>query len=88
MEELIDLIQFTNIYIILLGYMMAVVSMIFFTVWVIRNVVSLFKGISGSKHPVSPKDDEFGSLPKCSCNDVTQCDTWCRAKARFTRDHQ
>ena len=32
--------------------------------------------------------DEIEDLPKCRCNDVNQCDTWCRAKAKFTRDHQ
>lgn len=24
------------------------------------------------------------NLPPCSCGDVNQCETWCRAKARFT----
>lgn len=23
------------------------------------------------------------NLPPCRCKDVNQCDTWCRAKARF-----
>lgn len=23
------------------------------------------------------------NLPPCKCKDVNQCDTWCRAKARF-----
>jgi len=24
------------------------------------------------------------NLPPCTCKDVNQCETWCRAKARFT----
>jgi len=25
-------------------------------------------------------------LPKCTCGDVNQCDTWCKAKQLFTED--
>ena len=27
------------------------------------------------------------ALPKCKCDDVNQCDTWCQAKANFSKYH-
>lgn len=34
-----------------------------------------------------PFDEITDRYPKCSCRDCTQCDLWCAAKERFTRDH-
>lgn len=32
-----------------------------------------------------PKDADIDRLPRCTCNDVDQCETWCRAKALFKK---
>lgn len=33
-------------------------------------------------------DARAKQLPKCSCKDPNQCDTWCQAKERFTQDQE
>lgn len=106
MDTLIKLIEFTNIYIIVIGYAVVISStlycVLYFLVWIAEQCrrhgtcliyVSEYIYYRRFFNPWFEKNigkevDEIKDLPKCRCSDVNQCDTWCRAKARFTRDHQ
>jgi len=37
------------------------------------------------KGNLNPTDPEIEALPRCSCFDVNDCDTQCRAKALFAK---
>lgn len=48
-----------------------------------------FANVKARNEPVKFKEDsKLARLPECKRRcDPNQCDTWCKAKERFTRDH-